>query len=371
MSLSLYIHWPFCAAKCPYCDFNAHIRDTLDERRYLAAYLGDLDYWHQQTKGRPVYSVFFGGGTPSLMHPDSIQAILCRIDDLWGLEDACEITLEANPTSSEYQRFQDFRSAGINRLSIGVQALNDNDLRILGRNHNADEALRAIEMARQLYDRFSFDLIYARPQQDIRQWQQELKQAVSLSGGHLSLYQLTIEPGTQFYTLHTSGRMSIPDEDDTLAFYDATQEICEAAGLPAYELSNHAGPGQESRHNMIYWTAGDYIGIGAGAHGRVTLQGERVATLAHHAPEIWLQTAEDTGTGVTRQEVLSPATRLEERLMTGLRLRQGMECPPEIDDKIIASLIAEGLLCDTPGLLRTTKKGRLLVNGIAASLIPD
>lgn len=371
--LALYIHWPFCASKCPYCDFNAHVREGgVDQAEWLAAYLADMAHWRERTGARPLTSIFFGGGTPSLMEAKTVAGIIDHANALWGLDQNCEITLEANPTSSETGKFAAFRDAGVNRLSIGVQALNDADLSALGRNHDTGEVFRAIDAARAIFDRYSIDLIYARPDQTLEAWEEELKTGLSITGGHLSLYQLTIEPGTQFHTLYKTGRLTLPDEDRTIAFYQMTQDVCADFGMPAYEVSNHAKPGQASRHNMTYWTGGDYLGIGAGAHGRIATEEGRVATLSHHAPEIWLDTVKKQGTGVNRETVLDATTQAQERLMLGLRIDAGVPISAvagHIDTQKLAILQAEGLIEEDPDHISVSDKGKLLLNGIVGALI--
>ena len=286
----LYLHWPFCAAKCPYCDFNSHVAASIDQDRWAAAYLAEIGRLADETPGRVLNSIYFGGGTPSLMRADVVAAILNRAADRWTLANDVEITLEANPGSVEADRFAGYAAAGVNRVSLGVQALNDDDLRRLGRIHSADEALRALDVARATFGRVSFDLIYARQDQTLPDWQAELARALAMGPDHLSLYQLTIEPGTAFYARHQAGGLrGLPDEDLGADLYALTQEMTAAAGLPAYEVSNHAGPGGESRHNLIYWRAGDWGGLGPGAHGRLTLGGSRWATEAPLAPGAWLR----------------------------------------------------------------------------------
>jgi len=286
--VALYIHWPFCASKCPYCDFNSHVADSIDHDRWVARYLEEIDRYADEMSGRKIVSIYFGGGTPSLMRPSSVEAILDRVQARWKIANDIEITLEANPTSVEMEKFADFRVAGVNRVSLGVQALNDDDLAFLGREHSVDEALQALEIAKAQFERVNFDLIYARPEQGLKDWEQELDRAAELAVGHLSLYQLTIERNTPFYMSHAKGDFKIPEQELAADFYVLTQEVLEAAGLVSYEVSNHAVVGQESRHNLMYWHYGDYIGIGPGAHGRVTSGGEKYATRAHAAPQIWL-----------------------------------------------------------------------------------
>jgi putative oxygen-independent coproporphyrinogen III oxidase len=327
--IGIYFHWPFCLSKCPYCDFNVYVRDRgdldADHERWLAAYLTSLEYYAQLMPDRTVASVFFGGGTPSLMAPETVARVLDKIHALWPCANDIEITLEANPTSVEADKFTAFRDAGINRVSIGVQALNNADLKFLGRTHDQGQALGAIEVASKTFERFSFDLIYARPQQSLKAWEAELAQAIDLAGGHLSLYQLTIERNTPFYYDHEQGKFSIPEQDLAADFYALTQDVLGAAGLPAYEVSNHAADGHESVHNLIYWRYGDYIGIGPGAHGRLTLaDGRKCATREHQVPDIWMERVEENGTGVHPLEGLDHQGRFMEALMMGLRVPEGL-----------------------------------------------
>ena len=322
----IYIHWPFCASLCPYCDFNAHVRDHIDHERWAQAYRRELDYIASYTRGKVVTSIFFGGGTPSLMHPATTEAILDRIYANWPVSANAEVTMEANPTSVEADKFTAFRAAGVNRLSLGIQALNDNDLEFLGRTHNRDQALQALAIANDHFPRVNFDLIYARPNQRPQDWEAELVYALSLAQkGHLSLYQLTIERGTKFATQFQRGEFTIPDSDSGAEFYDITQAACESAGMPAYEVSNHAVPGEESAHNMLYWRGGLYAGVGPGAHGRIQdRDGPIYATVAHRAPEIWLERVERDGHGYHPFNPLTPLERAQEMLMTGLRMREGV-----------------------------------------------
>ena len=343
----VYIHWPFCAQKCPYCDFNSHVRHGgWDEARFLAAYRRELDHVAARLSatqaprpdlpyseagpsrsggGRTVGSVFFGGGTPSLMQPATVAAILDHIASLWPIADDAEITLEANTGSVEAGRFAGLRSAGINRVSIGVQSLRDDELRRLGRIHTVAEATAALAIARRTFDRVSFYLIYARPEQSPRDWRAELGEALSLAGAHLSLYQLTIEPGTPFEALHRAGKLRVPDGDTSLALYELTEELTERAGLPAYEVSNHAAPGEECRHNLLYWRYGEYAGVGPGAHGRLLCGGVRHATVAHRNPEEWASLVERSGGGYSECTALSLAEEADERLLMGLRLTEGLD----------------------------------------------
>jgi oxygen-independent coproporphyrinogen-3 oxidase len=322
--LGIYFHWPFCLSKCPYCDFNTHISNDVDHARWAAAYVRSLEHYAEFLKNRTVGSVFFGGGTPSLMAPETAAAVIDKIHTLWPVSKNVEITLEANPTSVETNKLEAFSKSGINRVSLGVQSLNDSDLKFLGRQHSAKDAIKAIDLARRVFDRVSFDLIYARPGQTLQSWEDELIKATDFADGHLSLYQLTIERNTPFYFDHEQKLFSVPNEDDAARFYNLTQDILEARGLPGYEVSNHASAGQESRHNLVYWRAQDYIGIGPGAHGRITQNGSKYATRDHHAPEVWLARVEADGHGAHPYEALDGRNRFLEALMMGLRLREGL-----------------------------------------------
>jgi putative oxygen-independent coproporphyrinogen III oxidase len=322
--LAIYIHWPFCVSKCPYCDFNSHVRERIDAARWTRALVADLEAEAALAPGRTVGSVFFGGGTPSLMPPETVAALLDRVRALWRVAPDVEITLEANPNSAEAGRFAGFAAAGVNRLSLGVQSLDPAALKALGRRHDRAEALGAIELARRTFPRFSFDLIYARPGQGLAAWMTELGEALALAGDHLSLYQLTIEPGTAFATLYARGDLVLPGEDDAAELYEATQARLEATGLPAYEISNHARPGGECLHNLAYWRSGDYLGIGPGAHGRFRRDGARWATRRRRAPEAWLEAVETRGTGAEPIETLDRSTEIAEILMMGLRLTEGV-----------------------------------------------
>ena len=322
--MGVYIHWPFCLSKCPYCDFNSHVRASIDQDDWQAAYVRAIEEYAAKLPGRIVQSIFFGGGTPSLMPPQTAEAIIYAIQKNWRVSNDVEITLEANPTSVEIEKFKDFRSAGVNRVSLGVQALNDAELKFLGREHSVAEAVRAIETARTVFDRYSFDLIYARPEQDLKSWERELGDAQQHFDGHLSLYQLTIERNTPFYMSHAQGEFSIPDQDLGADFYNLTQDVMEGFGLPAYEVSNHAKPGAESQHNMTYWRYGDYIGVGPGAHGRLRMNGQKYATREHQSPEIWLKNTLDCGGAAHPFEALDERSRFVEALMMGLRLRGGV-----------------------------------------------
>lgn len=322
----VYIHWPFCAQKCPYCDFNSHVRfGGWDEDRFLAAYKRELDSTTALIGKRDVRSIFFGGGTPSLMKPETTAAIVDHIARLWTIAPGAEITLEANPGSVEATRFRGYRDAGINRVSMGFQSLRDDDLRKLGRIHSVDEAKAALKIARATFERFSFDLIYARPGQQPDAWRAELAEALDLAESHISLYQLTIEPDTPYAALHAAGKLVVPDPDAALALYEITQELTSARGLAAYEISNHALPGEESRHNLLYWRYGEYAGIGPGAHGRVLIEGERFATVTERNPEEWMALAESHGHGLTEKTEISREQQADEMLLMGLRLREGID----------------------------------------------
>ena len=376
----LYVHWPFCRSKCPYCDFNSHVRDMIDADAWRRALLRELDHFADRTEGRTLGSIFFGGGTPSLMPPEIAAAIVERAADRWRLAEDVEITFGANPTSVEADTFKGFAAAGINRVSLGVQALDDSALRFLGRGHSAGEALSAVAEAARHFPRFSFDLIYGRPDQTVGQWQGELQQALDHAGGHLSLYQLTIEPGTAFHTLHARGELAIPEADAQADLYAATQEQLAAAGLPAYEISNHARPGEECRHNLVYWRYGDYVGIGPGAHGRLTLEGRKWATRTHRAPEIWLQRVGRDGHGEQPRMDVGPEDRLAELLMMGLRLTEGV--PLErirketgrplkalVDEEAVTRLTDGGFLTMSEDRVAATEAGRLRLNAVLSALL--
>ncbi|MCV6598485.1 MAG: radical SAM family heme chaperone HemW [Mangrovicoccus sp.] len=374
----IYVHWPFCAAKCPYCDFNSHVAASIDHPRWASAYERAIDLGAAQTPGRVVKSVFFGGGTPSLMDPATTGRILDRIAQHWTLANDVEITLEANPSSVEGAKFAAFRDAGVNRVSLGVQALNDHDLRQLGRLHDLAEALEALDIAQVCFDRVSFDLIYARQDQSEADWQAELTRALALGMDHLSLYQLTIEPGTPFHARQSRGGLKgLPDEDRAVHLYEMTQEICEAAGLPAYEVSNHARPGSESRHNQIYWRGGDWLGIGPGAHGRIDTVFGRRATAAESAPQRWLAEIEAGGDGICDQLAITPYEQGEEYLMMGLRLSEGIDLDHArwlgvtLDPVKMTQLMDQDLILRQGQQIMTTARGRLLLNAVLAELLGD
>ncbi len=377
--LALYIHWPFCRSKCPYCDFNSHVRDGVDEARWTRALLADLDHQAGLAPGREVGSVFFGGGTPSLMPPETVAALLDRVRRHWAAAPDVEITLEANPNSAEAGRFRAFAAAGVNRLSLGVQALDPAALRFLGRAHDRAEAIAAIECAAVIFPRFSFDLIYARPGQSIDAWGRELDEALSLAGEHLSLYQLTIEPGTAFATLAARGDIVPPDEETAALLYEATQDRLAAAGLPAYEISNHARPGAECRHNLAYWRYQDYAGIGPGAHGRLTWGGVKYATRQRRLPERWLAAVEAAGNGIEETTPTDRATAIEEMLMMGLRLTEGVRrarleeaAGQSVETRFAATLpplIEGGFLTLDRDRLAATPAGRQRLNAVLAALL--
>lgn len=376
-SFGIYIHWPFCAAKCPYCDFNSYARQTVSEERYLSASLAELDFYAALTPGRTVTSIFFGGGTPSLMSAAAAGSMLDRIGRLWPVARGAEVTLEANPSSVEAARFQGYRAAGVNRISIGVQSLDDAALRFLGRLHNRAQALEALAIAKRHFERVSFDMIYARPQQSAAAWRAELSEALSHAQEHVSLYQLTIEPGTAFFDLERAGKLHIPESDEAAALYEITQELCDAAGLSAYEISNHARPGAESRHNLTYWRYGDYAGIGPGAHGRLSVRGEKWAFTALRDPAQWAEAVESRGNGIEETQILTAHDQAVERLLMGFRLSEGLdlfrlksETGYSLDDKTLISLIGDGLveLSLDHRILRVAKPARLLLNTIIKTL---
>lgn len=374
---AVYVHWPFCLSKCPYCDFNSHVRHgRVDEARYVRAFESEIAAAAARVPGRTVSTIFFGGGTPSLMQPASVQAILDAIGKHWTVAPDVEVTLEANPTSVEATRFRGYRAAGVNRVSLGVQALDDSALKELGRLHTAQEALDAVAVARSIFDRYSFDLIYARPRQTLEAWSAELKRAIAEAAEHLSLYQLTIEPGTPFFGLHKAGKLDVPDEDLGRDLYDLTQLICADAGLPAYEISNHARPGAECRHNLVYWRGHEYAGVGPGAHGRLNIDGRRYATETEKRPESWLQRVEANGHGLIVDEKLAPGEVADEFLLMGLRLAEGIDptrftqlAGRTLDPKRISFLREDGTVETTAtGRLRVTLAGFPLLDAVVADL---
>ena len=381
---AVYVHWPFCASKCPYCDFNSHVRDAIDQERWRRALAADLESALDAAPAgvvRPVASVFFGGGTPSLMAPETVDGVLGALARRGLLDGGAEVTLEANPSSAEAGRFAGYRAAGVNRLSIGVQALDDAALRALGRTHGAAEAVDAVSAAREAFDRVSFDLIYARAGQTPRSWRGELERALALRPAHVSLYQLTIERGTRFHEAHARGELVPPGEDDAAAMYEETVARCRAAGLDAYEVSNFAAPGEECRHNLVYWRSGDWLGVGPGAHGRLG-QGEgRTATRRWRSPEKWLAAVEQAGSGLEARETLDAPARAAEALMMGLRLTEGVSAErfrrlagrtleEHAGAERLQRLVRAGFIETTPAGARTTPRGRMVLNAVLGELAP-
>ena len=373
----LYIHWPFCQSKCPYCDFNSHVSDSIDQKAWEVAYLSEIDRIAAQTENRLLKTVFFGGGTPSLMHPDLVAALITRINSRWTPANDLEITLEANPGSVEAARFRAFAEAGVNRISMGIQALNDPDLKRLGRLHSAQEARRAFDIARDSFARVSFDLIYARQHQSLDDWTRELREALSMAVDHLSLYQLTIEQSTAFGARHAAGGLKgLPDDEIAADMYLRTQEICASAGMPAYEVSNHARADAQSRHNLIYWRYGDYAGIGPGAHGRLTVNGTRYATSTPLMPQTWLTQVKTHGHGEATRDAIPDDEQALEYLMMALRLREGVDmqryqqlAQNPLPEMQIAELIRQGLLARSETHLQATDKGRPVLNALIRALM--
>jgi oxygen-independent coproporphyrinogen-3 oxidase len=374
----LYVHWPFCQAKCPYCDFNSHVSARIDQKLWVRAYLAELDRLSEQLPGRVLNTIFFGGGTPSLMQPETVAAVIERAREIWPFANDMEISLEANPGSVEAGRFAGYRDAGVNRVSMGIQALNDEDLRRLGRIHSVAEARAAFDIARECFDRVSFDLIYARQGQTLEAWKAELKEALSMAIDHLSLYQLTIEDGTAFGDRYARGKLRGLPEDDTAAdMYLATQDLTAAHGMACYEISNHARPGAESRHNLIYWRYGDYAGIGPGAHGRLTLGGVRYATETHLAPGAWLQAA-NAGNGESLRVPLATEDAAAEYLMMGMRLREGLDMVRftelsgrHLSESKLNDLVDLGMVTISEKRLRATAQGRAVLNAVLRDLLMD
>ncbi|AOX16185.1 radical SAM family heme chaperone HemW [Kozakia baliensis] len=378
--LALYVHWPFCLAKCPYCDFNSHVRETIPQARFGAALRRELAFDAARLGRRPLRSIFFGGGTPSLMSPETVAALIEDATRFFDPAPDLEITLEANPTSVERGKLAAFREAGVNRVSLGIQSLNDEALRLLGREHSGTQALAALETARSLFERISFDLIYARPGQSLADWRAELDTALNLVSDHLSLYQLTIEPGTRFEALHRQGKIVLPDEELAAALYETTAEKAGEYGLLPYEVSNYARPGAESRHNLVYWRYQDYLGIGPGAHGRLTLGNELYATRRHRAPEPWAERVEREGHGNTQEILLSTDERAREALLMGLRLSEGIDAARFqartglaledcLDPTIFSAALEENYLERTSERLRATPEGRLRLEALLGALV--
>ena len=376
-TFGVYVHWPFCLSKCPYCDFNSHVRHTeIDQDRFARAFAREIETTAQNIGAREVTSIFLGGGTPSLMQPQTVGAILDAIGKHWHVASDVEVSLEANPTSVEATRFRGYRAAGVNRVSLGVQALDDDSLKALGRLHTAREALDAVAIARSAFERYSFDLIYARPDQTPQAWSDELALAIKEAAEHLSLYQLTIEEGTPFFGLHAAGKLKTPDDALARTLYDVTQDVCAKHGLPAYEISNHARAGAECRHNLVYWRGEEYAGIGPGAHGRLDIGGERHAIATEKRPEAWLMRVEANGHGVTTDDVLNREERADEFLLMGLRLAEGIDpkryaalSGRKLDERRIAVLREEGAIAvDADGRLRVTQAGFPVLDAVVADL---
>jgi oxygen-independent coproporphyrinogen-3 oxidase len=368
----LYVHWPFCQSKCPYCDFNSHVSNSIDQAQWREAYASELRRAASETDGRVLDTIFFGGGTPSLMDAETVALIIDTARAVWRPSNHMEITLEANPTSVEAARFAAYADAGVNRVSVGVQSLRDHDLKALGRRHSAREALLAVEIAKKAFERVSFDIIYARQNQSLADWELELDEALSLGPDHLSLYQLTIEDGTAFGDRFSKGGLrGLPDEDLAADMFEMTQEMTGRAGLGAYEISNHAAPGQESRHNLIYWKSGDWVGIGPGAHGRLSLGSERIRTETHLLPSVWLKSVAENGSGESGRESLTTQESLEETVMMGLRLSEGIPVARLPDDILIKirTLVDDGLLIRSSEQIRTSPKGRPVLNYILREIL--
>jgi putative oxygen-independent coproporphyrinogen III oxidase len=370
---ALYIHYPFCKKKCPYCDFNSHVRQQVDHQIWQQAMIVEMNYMAEIAQTTPLTSIFFGGGTPSLMNASMVEALIAQAEKIFGFDDNIEITLEANPTSFEAQKFNDFKQAGVNRLSLGVQALNDDDLKFLGREHSASEAMQVLQKAQQIFPRFSFDLIYARPNQTLEQWQKELNAAMQFAPTHLSLYQLTIEEETPFARMYAKGNFALPNDEIALELYEVTEQICEQNNLYAYEVSNYATPSEQSKHNLSYWLGDDYVGIGAGAHGRIiTHQGEWAATQTYKSPERWLEHVQKHHHALEVMQPITPQERAEETLMTGLRLRQGIELAkirPALNKSKAQLLQQMNLINITDTHLIVSESGRYVLENIAKELI--
>ncbi|WP_306117256.1 MULTISPECIES: radical SAM family heme chaperone HemW [unclassified Roseitalea] len=373
----VYLHWPFCAAKCPYCDFNSHVRHApVDQAGFADAFIAEMTHMRALTGPRTVTSIFIGGGTPSLMEPETVGVLLASAAAHWTVPAGIEVTMEANPQSADAERFAGYRAAGVNRLSLGVQALGDADLRLLGRLHDAAEARAAIDLARRTFPRLSFDLIYARPGQTVESWRAELETAIDLAADHLSLYQLTIEDGTPFKALHQAGRLAMPPDDLSGDLYALTQEVTAARGLPAYEISNHAVPGAESRHNLTYWRYGDYAGIGPGAHGRFAAEAGRLVNMTERYPERWHARVAANGHGIAETETLDAASQADEMLLMGLRLVEGLDLArhealagrPLPVDKVQAMIDLGMIERIGNARIRASARGRMLLDAVLAEL---
>lgn len=378
--LAIYIHWPFCKSKCPYCDFNSHVSNSIDEKQWLEAYFTEMDYFSGHIEGKKISSIFFGGGTPSLMPPFIVEGIINKLAENARFNDDIEITLEGNPTSVEAAKYRDFHSAGVNRVSLGVQALNATDLKFLGREHSETEALKAIDIARDIFSNYSFDLIYARPTQTVSDWEKELVRAISHAGNHLSLYQLTIEKGTAFYADYRDGKFVMPDEELAAELYELTYDITADAGLDLYEISNYAKSGFDSKHNMTYWEYGDYLGFGPGAHSRIKTDGRKASMTMIHKPENWLKSIGDNGHAIQQRDILPQQEIFEEALMMGLRTKKGIgwdkfkyETSCDLREKLpqpaLNGLVANNLIeIDNIGI-RATRNGFLLLDSLLSKLV--
>lgn len=380
--LHLYIHYPFCLSKCPYCDFNSHTKNNIEQQRFLDGYLKEMQFFADKIGKRRIKTIFFGGGTPSLMSPYFLEQIIAKIDNLWQITDDCEITLEANPTSFEAEKFQDFKNIAINRISLGIQSLNDPDLQFLGRNHTAKEAMEVIKTTAKIFDNFSFDLIYSLPEQKLTNWQEELQKALDFNTKHLSLYQLTIEKGTKFYQQYQKGDFFMPKDDLSAKFYEKTGQIMAKNDYIDYEISNYAKKNYESQHNLAYWQSKEYLGIGAGAHSRIKIDNVRNSIQMLSLPEKWLEKVEKTGYGIQKQEKINREEFFEEFLLMGLRLKEGIKNDDfltnfgkNIGDLIkiakLQPLIDQNLLLCDKNQLKITKKGRLLTNRIIFEIIDN
>jgi oxygen-independent coproporphyrinogen-3 oxidase len=375
-AFGIYVHWPFCKAKCPYCDFNSHVRhQEVDAMSFARALTAELRWFAEITPDRTVSSIFFGGGTPSLMPPAAVAAVIDQIAQLWPVAETVEITLEANPTSVEAENFRGYRTAGVNRVSVGVQALNEKDLKALGRQHTPDEAIKAFRLAVKVFPRVSFDLIYARPQQTVAQWKDELMRALGEQEGHMSLYQLTIEPGTAYFDLQAKGALVVPDEDSAADLFELTQTLTEKHGLHAYEVSNHASEGQESRHNLLYWRYGEYVGVGPGAHARIAAGENRRAIVMEKYPESWRKLVNEKGQGIVEDTLVLPVDQASEYLIMGLRVSDGIDLTryeklrgQTMDANKIAGLKSLGLVKREGTRLMATVQGRRLLNALITEL---
>ncbi|MEI7668530.1 MAG: radical SAM family heme chaperone HemW [Pseudomonadota bacterium] len=378
--MSIYVHWAFCKSKCPYCDFNSHVRASVDEDIWQKALLAEISYYAEKLPNRKINSIFFGGGTPSLMNPKTVEAIISTIYKYWKIDDNIEITLEANPTSVEAEKFRNFRKAGVNRVSVGVQSFNEKDLKFLGREHSVNEAISALNLAHEIFPRMSFDLIYALPEQSESVWEKELLAALKYSNGHISLYQLTIEENTAFHHIYHNGGFLLPEENAAAKMYQVTQDITVSKGLFGYEISNYAAIGQESRHNLAYWTSEDYIGIGAGAHGRFNLGDKRIATENIKSPERWLEKTGNHQNGIEAEIKLSDKESMEEAIMMGMRLagginykiwqeRTGLDIKSALNHTSIAKLKEYNLIDSDINHIKATQKGKILLNGVIRELL--